>query len=105
MPAEPQKLQNLLKNASQSSVIALLVLFAYYMGITESYQKSITEQIASIQKTQVLMVRNLRDIEETRQKSESLINVRLSQLELTNKMLNLPVYSDEKGRMYISDGK
>lgn len=96
---------DLTRKGTQLSVFGIFIILLWFLVQQAQYYGSMKFQVEQIHKTQILLVKTLRELESTASKRDAEIEVRLSQLELTNKMLDLPIYKDpETKRVYI-DGR
>ena len=88
-----------------SAVVAILVVLIYYLMIQTQYYSVMKYQVEEIHKTQVILVKTLRDIDERVYKQSSQIESRLAKLEYANEKWELPYYRDpDTGRTYV-DGR
>lgn len=88
-----------------SAVVAILVVLVYYLMSQTQYYSIMKYQVEEIHKTQIILVKTLRDIDERFYNQSAKLESRLAKLEYANEQWEIPYYKNpDTGRIYV-DGR
>ena len=88
-----------------SAVVAILIVLIYYLMNQMQYYNVMKFQVEEIHKTQIILVKTLRDIDERFYKQSAQFESRLAKLEYANEKWEIPYYRNpDTGKTYV-DGR